>query len=162
MDILLIALGLVCIIGGFLGSFLPVLPGPPLSWLGLLFLHFTDRVEYSDKFLIFTAVIVLVVSILDYYIPVWGTKRSGGTPYGQRGAAVGLLVGVFLGPLGIILGPFVGAILGELIHDTSDWQKALKSGLGSFAGFIAGTAMKMIVSIIFAFYFIKDWFAASF
>lgn len=160
MDILLIALGLTCIIVGFLGSFLPVLPGPPLSWAGLLLLHFTTRVEYSIYFLVITAVVVIIVSIMDYYIPIWGTKKYGGTVYGQRGATAGLVIGIFTGPWGIILGPFVGAVIGELIHDNKDFQKALKSGFGAFLGFLAGTLMKIIVCIVFAYYFISAWIAS--
>ncbi|MCO4293790.1 DUF456 domain-containing protein [Solitalea sp. MAHUQ-68] len=162
MDIILIALGLLCLILGFLGSFLPALPGPPLSWLALLLLHFTDKVQYDTQFLIVTAIVVLIVGVLDYYIPIYGTKKLGGTQYGQRGATIGLIAGLFLGPLGIIFGPFVGAFVGELVHDNKDFNKALRSGWGAFLGFIAGTVMKMAVCIVFTFYFIKDWLASYF
>ena len=156
MDSLLIILGIVCLVVGFFGSFLPVLPGTGLSWLGLLFLHFTERVEFSTTFLVVTAVVVVIVNMLDYMIPIWGSKKFGGTDYGKKGAIAGVIVGVFLGPLGIILGPFLGAIVGELIHNSTDFKKAFRSGLGAFFGFMLGTGIKMIVCLVFVFYFVRE------
>ncbi|HKJ78566.1 MAG TPA: DUF456 domain-containing protein, partial [Prolixibacteraceae bacterium] len=115
MDLLLITLGVFFIIGGILGGLLPVLPGPPLSYIGLLCLHFTNEHAFTSKFLLFWAAITILVYILDFIIPAWGTKRFGGSRRGVWGSIIGLLIGLFfLGPVGIIIGPFAGAVIGEL------------------------------------------------
>ena len=119
MDIFLIVLGAICLLIGFLGCILPILPGVPLSYLGLLLLHWTDRASFSWQFLTVWAVIVVVIQVLDYFIPAWGTKKFGGTKWGVWGSTLGLLVGMFLGPWGIIIGPFVGAVIGELLYFNS-------------------------------------------
>ncbi|HYQ58581.1 MAG TPA: DUF456 domain-containing protein, partial [Draconibacterium sp.] len=115
MDILLIVLGSIFIISGILGCILPVIPGPPLSYVGLLLLHFTERYQFSSRFLIIWAIITVVVYALDYLIPAWGTKKFGGSKRGIWGSIIGLLIGLFFfPPFGIIIGPFLGAVIGEL------------------------------------------------
>ena len=116
MDIVLIVLGTICLLIGLLGSVLPVLPGVPLSYLGLWLLHWTDRASFSWQFLTVWAVVVVVIQVLDYFIPAWGTKKFGGTKWGVLGSTIGLLLGFLMGPLGIVLGPFVGAVVGELLY----------------------------------------------
>ena len=154
MDYVLIALGILFMISGILGGVLPVLPGPPLSYTGLLLLHFTERYQFSTKFLLFWAVITILVYILDYIIPAWGTKRYGGSKHGIWGSIIGLIAGlVFFGPFGIIIGPFAGAVIGELIAG-KDSTGALRSGFGSFMGFLAGTIMKLIASGLMTWYFV--------
>ena len=156
MDYLLIGFGIVFIISGILGGILPVLPGPPLSYLGLLLLHFTERYHYSPRFLIFWGVITALVYALDYAIPAWGTKRFGGSNRGIWGSIIGLLIGLFFfPPFGIIIGPFLGAVAGELTLG-KDSAVALKSGFGSFVGFLVGTLMKLIASGLMAWYFAKE------
>lgn len=159
MDITLVIIGFLFCLLGILGSFLPVLPGPFTSWIGLLILHFTDAIPQNWMFLGVTLAISIVVWILDYIVPALGTKRFGGTKYGMIGSSIGLIIGIiFMGPLGIIIGPFVGAFLGELIKDSSESSKALKAAFGSFIGFLAGTFLKFIVSVGFVvFYIIKVW-----
>lgn len=159
MDIALVIIGFLFCLLGILGSFLPVLPGPFTSWIGLLILHFTDAIPQNWMFLGVTLAISIVVWILDYIVPALGTKRFGGTKYGMIGSSIGLIIGIiFMGPLGIIIGPFVGAFLGELIKDSSESSKALKAAFGSFIGFLAGTFLKFIVSVGFVvFYIIKVW-----
>ena len=137
---------------GIAGCLLPVLPGPPLSYLGLLAIHLTSKIDFSSKFLISWGIIVILVSILDYVIPIWGTKFFGGSKYGVWGSMVGLLAGLFIPPIGIIVGPFIGAVAGEMLAGNK--QNALKAGFGSFIGFIAGTVVKMLVSLIMLYYFI--------
>lgn len=159
MDIVLVIVGLLFCVLGIVGSFLPVLPGPFTSWIGLLIFHFTNAVSQNWTFLGITLAISILVWVLDYVVPALGTKRFGGTKYGMIGSSLGLIVGIlFLGPFGIIIGPFAGAFIGEIIKNSSDSGKALKAAFGSFIGFLAGTFIKFIVSIIFTvLYFQKVW-----
>ncbi len=156
MDYVLITLGILFMIGGILGGVLPVLPGPPLSYIGLLLLHFTERYQFSTRFLVIWAVITVVVYALDYIIPAWGTKRFGGSKRGVWGSIIGLVVGLFFfPPFGIIIGPFLGAVIGELTSG-KDSGSALKSGFGSFVGFLTGTLLKLITSGMMTWYFFKE------
>ncbi|WP_372651424.1 DUF456 domain-containing protein [Draconibacterium sp.] len=156
MDILLIVLGALFIISGVLGCVLPIIPGPPLSYIGLLLLHFTERYQFSSKFLIIWAIITVVVYALDYLIPAWGTKKFGGSKRGVWGSIIGLVIGMFFfPPFGIIIGPFIGAVVGELTVG-KDSGAALKSGFGSFMGFLAGTLLKLIASGMMTWYFVKE------
>jgi len=156
MDYVLIVLGVLLMISGILGCVLPILPGPPLSYLGILLLHLTSRYQFSTKFMIIWAVITVVVYALDYIIPVWGTKKFGGSKRGVWGSVIGLVIGLFFfPPFGIIIGPFLGAIIGEL-SSGKDSGSALKSGFGSFIGFLAGTLLKLIASGMMTWYFFKE------
>jgi uncharacterized protein len=158
MDYLLIGLGILFIIGGILGGVLPVLPGPPLSYTGLLLLHFTEKHQFSPQFLITWAIVAIVVTVLDYFIPAWGTGRFGGSKWGIWGSVIGLIIGLFFfPPFGIIIGPFLGAVVGEL-SSGKESGAALRSGFGSFAGFLAGTLLKLIASGFMAWYFTKELF----
>lgn len=141
---------------GVMGSFLPVLPGPLTSWVGLLMLHFTTVVPMNKTFLIITFCVALTIWILDYIIPVMGTKRFGGSKAGIIGTSIGLIVGLVAPiPGGIIIGPFCGALIGELISE-NEFKKAVKAAFGSFLGFLASTFIKFIVAIIyFGFFIIK-------
>lgn len=155
MDILLIVLGALCIIVGIAGSLLPVLPGPIISWVGLLLLYLTKAIPTNVTLLIVTLIIVVVISVLDYIIPSMGTKRFGGTRAGIIGTSIGLVVGLFAPiPGGIIIGPFVGALIGELINK-SDSKTALKAAFGSFLGFMASTFMKFLITVIYLGLFIS-------
>lgn len=160
MDILLLILGIILIVLGLAGCILPVIPGPPVSFAGLLLLRFTQyvdvsRVEQFDKILWITAFAALIVTILDYIVPVWGTKKFGGSRSGTIGAAVGLVIGLFFAPLGLILGPFLGAVAGELIAG-KDQSSSLRAGFGSLLGFLTGVVMKLIVSGVITYYFILE------
>jgi len=156
MDYILIGLGVIFIISGILGCVLPIIPGPPLSYLGLLLLHFTERYQFTPHFLIIWAIITTVVYALDYIIPAWGTKKFGGSKRGIWGSIIGLIVGMlFFPPFGIIIGPFAGAVIGELTSG-KDSGLALKSGFGSFMGFLLGTLLKLITSGMMTWYFFKE------
>jgi uncharacterized protein YqgC (DUF456 family) len=160
MDIVLLLLGLFLMLLGVLGSFLPVLPGPPLSWLGLLLLMLTKAIPNNWWFLGITLVIAILIAVLDYVIPVMGTKRYGGSKAGMLGTTIGLIVAIFfpvLGIFGIIIWPFIGAIVGELANRT-DQKSAVKAAFGSFLGFLTGTFLKFMVAIIYLGLFIqKAW-----
>lgn len=156
MDLVLIGLGIILMIIGIIGCVLPFLPGPPLNYIGLLLLHFTERYQFSTEFLVFWAIITAIVYGLDLVIPVWGTKKFGGSKYGIWGSVIGLLAGFFFfPPLGIIIGPFAGAVIGELFAG-KDSGAALKSGFGSFVGFITGTVLKIAASGVMTWYFVKQ------
>ncbi|MEL4306988.1 DUF456 domain-containing protein [Joostella sp. CR20] len=160
MDIVLVILGFVCVLVGILGSFLPVLPGAPISWLGLLLLYLTKAIPNNWWLLGITLVVAIGVVVADYIIPVAGTKRFGGSKYGMIGTTVGLVVSIvfpILGLLGIVIWPFVGAFVGELFNK-ADNKTALKAAFGSFLGFLTGTFLKFVVAIIFlGIYLAKVW-----
>ena len=156
LDFLLI-LGALCLLTGLAGCILPMLPGPPLAYAGLLLAHFTDRVQFSTAQLLVWLGLVIVIQVLDYVVPLLGAKYSGSSKWGTRGCLVGTVVGLFFLPWGIILGPFIGAVVGELLGGRETAQ-ALKSGLGSVVGFLLGTVAKCIVCG----YFIWQFAAALF
>lgn len=154
MEFFLVLVALLLIILGIVGSFLPILPGPLTSWAGLLVLHFTEGVELSQTFLIVTLLVAILIYVLDYIIPAIGTKRFGGSKAGMIGTTLGLIIGLFSPiPFGIIIGPFIGALIGEMMH-RNDISKALKAAFGSFLGFIASTFLKFIVAIVYLGFFI--------
>jgi len=156
MDFFLIGFGLILMTVGILGCVLPLLPGPPMNYLGLLLLHFTTAYQFSNRFLLIWGIITIAVVALDYIIPVWGTKRFGGSKRGIWGSVFGLIAGIFFfPPLGIIIWPFVGAVIGEITAG-KDSKAALKSGFGSFAGFLTGTILKLIVSGMMTWHFVKE------
>ncbi|NRR90083.1 DUF456 domain-containing protein [Winogradskyella undariae] len=154
MELFLVVIAFLLMIIGILGSFLPVIPGPLTSWAGLLVLHFTKGVEMSQTFLIITLIVAIVIYVLDYIIPAIGTKRFGGSKAGMIGTTLGLIIGLIAPiPFGIIIGPFFGALIGEMMNK-NDFNKALKAAFGSFLGFIASTFLKFIVAIIYFGFFI--------
>ncbi len=164
MDIFFCIIGFILIIAGIVGCILPVIPGPPLSFIGLVFLHLTKYANFSLFILISLAIAVIVITILDYFIPVWGTKKAGGSKWGIRGSGIGLIIGIFFSPIGIFIGPLVGAFLGELLFryylnkekHSKKFAISLKAALGSFLGLMFGIALKLAISCFIAFLFIKE------
>ncbi len=167
MDIFLIILGAISLLVGLLGCVLPVLPGVPLAYLGLWLLHWTDKVQFSWQFLVIWGIVTVVVQVLDFVIPIWGTKKFGGSKWGTWGSTIGLVVGMLMGPLGIILGPFVGAVFGELLYfnrypnavvkeNDSQLNQAIRAGIGSFIGFLTGSFLKILCCSLMIFYFVKE------
>jgi len=154
-DYILLSLGIIFMIIGIIGCLVPVLPGPPLSFLGLILLHLTRFGQFTTTVLITLGAITVAVTVMDYIVPVWGTKKFGGSKYGTRGATVGLIVGLFLGPLGIIIGPLIGAFVGEIIFK-DDISYAFKAGFGSLLGFLTGIGLKLAASFVMTFYFVKE------
>lgn len=151
MDIALVIIGFLLTLVGIIGSFIPVLPGPPLSWVGLLLLYLTKAVPDDWWFLSITLVIALTATVLDYVIPAAGTKKFGGSKAGMWGSIIGLLIAIFfpvLGPFGIIIWPFVGALVGELSQN-QDQKRAWKAAFGSFIGFLTGTFLKFLIALIY-------------
>ncbi|RSC92117.1 DUF456 domain-containing protein [Tenacibaculum singaporense] len=159
MDIFLVILGFVFACLGIIGSFLPVLPGPITSWVGLLLLHLTKAVPQNWTFLGITLAIAVIIFFLDYFIPAMGTKRFGGTKYGVYGTTIGLIIGLLSPiPLGILIGAFFGALVGELIYDSKDTNRAIKASFGAFLGFLASATIKFSISMVFlVLFFVKFW-----
>lgn len=148
MDIFLIILSFLLLIGGIVGCILPLLPGPPLSYAGILLLHFTDKAHFTSTQLIVWLVIVVVLQVVDYITPLLGSKYSGGTSFGNRGCMAGTILGLFFMPWGIIVGPFIGAVAGELLGGR-DLANAIRAGIGCLLGFLVGTLLKVVVCFYF-------------
>ena len=159
MDIFLLTIGFLFVMLGLIGSFLPVLPGPLTSWLGLLILYFTSIVPMNYTFLGITLAIAILIWILDYIIPAIGTKRFGGSTYGVYGTTIGLLIGLFSPiPLGILIGAFLGAFIGEILHDKTNTKRAFKASIGSLLGLITSATIKFTVALVYAvLFFVKVW-----
>jgi len=155
MDYILLILGFTLLVLGLLGCILPVIPGPPLSFLALFILQFTDWGNSSNTLLVVMAVLAIGVTVLDYIVPAWGTKKFGGSKRGTWGATIGVIVGLFFGPICIILFPFIGAFIGEYTGDNRT-DRALHAAFGSFIGILSGVVLKLIVSGVITYYFITD------
>ena len=143
LDIFLLILAFLCILLGIIGSILPGLPGMPLAYVGLWIAQATDRIDFSWQFLLIWGAVTVVLQVLDYLIPAWGTKYYGGTKYGIWGSTIGVFVGLWFGAIGVIIGPLIGAILGELLAG-KQIAEAIKAGWGSFIGILFGTVIKII------------------
>ena len=148
MDYILVVIATVLVILGLLGCILPIIPGPPFSWGGLLIVYYTPYGNFSGSLLLWTGIVALLVTVADYVLPIWATKRMGGSKRGVVGATIGLVLGIFLfPPLGVIIGPFIGAFLGESTNKYSDKKSnPWLSATGSFLGFLLGTGLKFAIS----------------
>ena len=151
---ILIVLAIILAVIGIIGSVVPGLPGPPLSWAGLLLAFLSHKMGGADmtltSVLIWLAVTV-IVSILDYTVPAKFTKLAGGSKAGSQGALIGMLIGIFLTPIGMIPCSLAGAFLAEMFQENKSAGEAFKAALGTFAGFLVGTGMKLIVSVAMAY-----------
>lgn len=156
IDVLLAVAGGAALILGLVGCLLPILPGQPLALVGLITAYFSDYCVISVKTLIICTIVTVIVTVLDVVAPIWFTKKYGGTKYGFYGATAGLIFGIFFGPFGIITGPFIGALAGELLKDYKDLNKALKAALGTFIGFLFGTGIKLMACGAFIWIFISS------
>lgn len=155
MTILLVVLGFICLIMGFIGCIVPVVPGPPLSYVGILLLHFSEGYEYSIPMLLILLALVVVITVLDYIIPMYGSKYFGASKWGTRGSFIGTIVGLFFLPWGLVLGPFLGAFIGEMLKKRTAGQ-AVKSGLGSVIGLLFGMVFKLILCGYMTWIFIAE------
>jgi uncharacterized protein YqgC (DUF456 family) len=154
MDLFWTVIASCLMVAGIAGSVVPFLPGPPLSYGGLLVLQLREVTAFSTKFLLIWLAIVVVIVVLDYVVPVYGTKKFGGSKYGMWGCTIGLIAGFWFGPIGIIAGPFVGAFVGELLANNES-DRALKAAIGSFIGFVFSTLLKLVTCLVMGWYFIK-------
>ena len=155
--ILCLVAGILLLVG-FFGTFVPVLPGAPLAWAGLLAAYFSEYTSISILCLVITGIIAVFVSIADNIFPVTMTKKFGGSKYATTGATIGLIIGFFTGPWGIILGPFLGALIGESINKEGRNEGVFKAAFGAFMGFLLGTGLKMITVLAFIWIFVISFF----
>lgn len=156
METLLTISAILCGIIGILGSVIPVLPGPALSFVGLICAYLTDSSSIGESTLWLWGVITVVVSIMDYILPGYFSKLFGGSKAGITGATIGVFVGMFFGPVGIIFGPFAGAVLGEMLNQQRTLDEAVKVGFGSLISFIVGSGLKIIVASMMTYYIVQD------
>ena len=154
MDTFWLVLGFILMAVGILGCLLPLLPGPPLAFVALLIQQLRTDQPFTPKFLWIWGIVTVVVTALDYIIPVYGTRKYGGSSYGVWGCTIGLIAGIWMGPLGIIVGPFLGAFIGELLARNNS-ENALKAAWGSFVGFLFGTLLKLIACLVMAWYLLS-------
>jgi uncharacterized protein YqgC (DUF456 family) len=150
MDSILVIIGFCCMLIGVIGSFLPVVPGAPMSWVGLALLYFTTVIPANYWVLSITLLVTIITSILEYIIPSRGTKRFGGSSYGIWGTNIGLVAGLLSPiPFGFLIGAFTGALIGELLHDSKNHKRAWKAAAGSFIGFLASSFMQFLICVLF-------------
>jgi len=161
MDVTLAIFGMALVLIGFIGSIVPIIPGPPISWTGFLLLKWTDYIhqgaEGYDNTLWILLFFVILVTVLDYVVPILGTKKYGGSKRGVWGATIGVVAGLFFGPLGIIIGPFLGAYIGEITTGKKD-REALRAAWGSFVGFLLGVGLKLMTCGAIMFFYIRHLF----
>lgn len=155
-DVFLAILGAICLLIGTVGCVVPVLPGVILAWAGLLSAYFSHYCNIPTILLVATGITTAIISVLDNMIPIYLTKKTGGSKAGMWGSTIGLIVGIFVGPWGIVLGPFAGALVGELIHDNRDMKRAIKSASGAFLGFLLGTGLKLVLCGFLIWIFIQS------
>lgn len=161
MTYVLIIASILLVLVGLVGSVVPGIAGPPFSFLGVLALSFVEGVNHSTEFLAVMGILGAIIFVLDYVVPVWGTKTLGGTKAGTRGSTIGLILGLLItivfpiGFIAVLLGPFIGAYIGEKTAGTDD-HLAWRSAFGSFLGFLAGTFIKVVYAIVCIFYVVKD------
>ena len=158
IDYILVVLATFFVILGLLGCILPVIPGPPFSWVGLLIVYYTPYGNFSGSLLLWTGVVALLVTVADYVLPIWTTRKMGGSKRGVVGATIGLVLGLFLfPPFGVIIGPFIGAFLGESTNKYSDKKSnPWLSATGSFLGFLLGTGLKFAISGVITYHFVVE------
>lgn len=155
MEWILIVSGIILVLFGIAGSILPAVPGPPLAFAGLLLQQLRDEKPFTSGFLFLWLGIVVVSLILDYLIPIWGTKKFGGTKYGVWGCTLGFIAAFWMGPVGVIIGPLAGAFIGELLAKQES-KNALKAALGSFVGFLAGSFLKLVICFFMLYYIVTS------
>ena len=156
MDTFLSIIALLCGIIGVIGSVLPILPGVALSYIGLVCAYFTSASTITTPMLWVWGIVTVAVCVMDYILPAYFSKMFGASKAGMTGATLGVFAGIFLGPIGIVFGPFAGAVLGEMLNQNRTLGEAIKVGFGSFLSFLVGTGIKLIVATIVTYYIARD------
>lgn len=149
--IIFLAIAVILAVVGIVGSIVPALPGPPLSWLGLLIAYFVCPAEVGLSLLIVMLILTIIAQVIDYIAPIWITKAGGGSKAAITGSTVGLLLGLFFMPVGLIIGPLAGAFVGEMMS-TNQLGKAIRVALLSFVSFLLTTGLKLVLSFVMTYY----------
>lgn len=159
LEPLLIFIAIILFLTGVIGSVLPVLPGAPLSWLGLLLLKFVSKfaLHLSWSVIIGVGLFTLLVFVLENLLPIWSTKLMGASRLVVWGAALGFIAGFWFGPFGIIFAPFLGALLASLVSGVHI-KSALKHASGAFIGLFLGIVLKFINLGVIGYWFVKVLF----
>ena len=156
MNTLIAVIAIILGIVGIIGSVVPGIPGPPLNWVGLLCLKIGDFTWHGEPMSITLLMVMLavtiIVTVLDYVVPAYFTKVTGGSKYGGWGSVIGLFLGMFFTPIGMVMGAILGAFIAELIFANKDAGSSLKSAMGAFLGFLFGTGIKLISSAVMMYY----------
>ena len=153
MGLFLICAGWALLVIGFLGCFIPMLPGPPIAYCALLLAVATgDHTAPPLSVLIGTALLTIVITVLDYVVPAWGAAKFNCSRLGTIGCFIGTVVGLFFLPIGVVAGPFFGALIGET-SSGKNLGAALVGALGALIGFLAGVVMKVVCCGVLAYYF---------
>ncbi len=157
MELTLTIIGLLLAITGFIGCLVPILPGPPLSYIALLVLSYArDWQAFSISFLVITGIITVLVSILDFVIPPAGAKRYGATKYGFWGSLIGMVLGlIFFSIPGMFIGGWAGAVGGELFAGKTG-KGAMRAGWGAFLGNLVAVGLKLAFSAVLIILYIKE------
>jgi len=157
--VLLIIIGFILVILGIIGCIVPAIPGPPLNFIAMLLMQAAkDSQAYTTRELVIWGIITVIVTLLDYVIPVFGAKKYGASKIGVWGSVLGLLVGLlFFPPFGMFIGAFLGAVAGEVLVGKHN-SGALRAGWGVFVGTMAGIGLKLAASLAMSFYFIQALF----
>lgn len=149
---ILISIGILLLLG-IIGCFVPIIPGPPISYGGLLVFHLFSSYSIEENILWLMAFVVIIVTFFDMWVQIYGVKKFGGTKKAVNGSIIGLIIGIFFfPPFGIIIGSFLGAFIGARMEENSDGNKAIKIAVGSIAGFFVGTMLKVSVSIYISYF----------
>ncbi len=150
---------MVAVVLGLIGCFVPILPGPIVSYLALIFLSIAKRWKaFTPLFLVIVGIITIVATVIDYILPVVTSKKKGATKAGIWGSILGMIAGIFFfPPFGMLIGAFAGAVVGELIFN-KDRKNALRAGWGVFLGTIVSIFIKLGVSGVITFYFFRGIF----
>jgi len=154
VNILAMIIAIIMFVVGFAGTILPVLPGVVLVYGGMIVYGLMTGIEnLGPKFFIIQGLATLVILGVDFVAASIGTKKYKGSKKAAIGAFVGTFVGLFfLGPFGLLIGPFVGAMLAELLQG-KDMDQAFSSGFGTVVGNIGGTLFKLMGEIVMIIYF---------
>ena len=160
MDILLIIVSGLLLLIGILGSLVPILPGPPIAFCGLILVQFSSKHPFSVEFLIIFGLLAIISAVIDNILPVYATKKFNGSKKGIWGSAIGLIIGLFFfPPFGIIIGPMVGAFIGEILDGKSP-NNSVKPAFGSFIGFLSSIFLRFALSVVMTYYFVVKVFIA--
>jgi uncharacterized protein len=146
MVILPLVLFVILWLTALVATFVPVIPATLIIWLAaLLYAFMTGFQALTWGYLIALGVLAGVAFLIDNIAAVWGARKFGGSSAAGWGALVGGLVGLFLGPLGFLFGPILGAVLAEMLISKKDPLEALRSGVGTLVGMLGGIGAKLLI-----------------